>query len=188
LNETIRLNNRIACGMLRHIFTHVYFRVRYGRFMLILAALWALRKYPRVCTCSSLRIAAEFSTVMSFGNETLVVGCSAFIPLSFSSLYERERERDISQRLEFHYYVQRNRHVDSLLQSTKPGQCFHSPLPFLCFLLHRFLTSTASSKTAGLFLYAYLNNRKGQYRICIYFSSLSLCCVEFSSRRTEGTF
>jgi hypothetical protein len=111
------------------------------------------------------------------------------LSVSFHFLpYMTERQREISQRLEFHYYVERNRHVDSLLQSRKPGQCFYSPLHSLCFLLQNFLTSTALSKTAGLFLYAYLNHCTGKYRICIYFSSLSFCGVEFSSRRTEGTF
>jgi hypothetical protein len=92
---------------------------------------------------------------------TLVVGCSALIPFCFSSSYERKRKRDISQRLEFHYYVQRNSHVDSLLQTRKPGQCSRSLLPYVCFPFQNILTSTASLKTVGLFLYAYLNQRRG---------------------------
>jgi hypothetical protein len=173
--------------MLRHIFTHIYFLkcyVRYSHLMSASAALWALHKYLSVCTRFSIFI----TRVMSFWKETLVVGCSALILFCPSSLYDSERKREILQRLEFHYYVQRNNRVDTFLQTRKPGQCFRSPLPYVYFPLQNFLTSTASLKTAGLFLFAYLNHCIAKNGICICFSSLSLCCVEFSSRWTEETF
>lgn len=151
------------------IFSHIstYFHIRcvlYIRHMLASGGLWALRKYPVAC----ISFSAFLATVMRFWNEVLVVGCSACVLFCFSSLYDGERKGEISQRLEFHYRVQPNRHAGSL---PHPQNLANVSLPLYLmstFLFTISLPAPALQKTVGLFLYAYVIGRRGKYRICIY--------------------
>jgi len=120
----------------------------------------------------SPRIGAEFSTVMSFGNETLIAACSVFISFRFSSLYETGR-----------FALSWQRFGVSLLRSVKPLRWLvtatHKTWPVFWFPLqplpaHSIYPPLAFSsfhcvfKTVVVFLYVYLNHCRGWGSLFIY--------------------